>query len=240
MPVIAVVLEPNEATRAANGKALFGAMMKALGSEDPLKLRDITVSGSATSYSDGKQTDWDFDAQLGPPSLMEARLSASSGALVFQCSGEKCSERKKRGGLLTKGLKALPDAISENLQTNLRAFARYNLGTLLEEVKASRSLSAPSAYGPGIGEQHLRGEVRDLIYDVTLDADLLPSAVTIDNKAGLGSGIKLAFGGYMKIGALQYPKRTTIRLPDSSQHGIEIRLDKATPGGNLKPADFAK
>jgi len=78
-------------------------------------------------------------------------------------------------------------------------------------------------------DQRLRAEAQDSIYEIVIGNDLLPSLVEYESKGGLGSGLKVSYADYIKVNDFRYPKRTTIRLPDVTQQGIEIRLDQVKP-----------
>jgi hypothetical protein len=93
---ISATLVPTPATRLANGKKLYDAMVRALGGPAALKsLTSVTASGSNTSYKDGKQSDWEFDVEMAPPQLMEMKVTGSAGGFLFGCKGERCSSLSK-------------------------------------------------------------------------------------------------------------------------------------------------
>jgi len=237
-----IQLEPDTATRQANGKNLFLLSRRALGVESDLKsLQVITGSGAVVSYAGGKQSNWNFDFTTALPNLIEMKAESTTGVLVYQCQGEKCAEKKKGHFKFIGGGKQLKGPALEELQTNLRGFAQYSLADLLTLLASpSAQFDSLTADSDGKTEQLIRIETRDAIYKLTLGPDLLPSGIDYESKSGLGSGLKVLFGDYAKLGNARYPKRTTIRLPDAAQHGIEVRLDKVAPGSELKESDFAK
>lgn len=77
---------------AENGKRLLALMLRALGMDSGAKnFPPPTGSGSITSYAEGKQSDWNFDLAMGLPSPIQ--MTADN--LIYQCSGQKCSEVKR-------------------------------------------------------------------------------------------------------------------------------------------------
>jgi hypothetical protein len=238
IPLIGVVLEPTASTRGENGKKLSTLMLRALGAQAGLKaFSNLTGAGAITSYSGGKQTDWDFDVATGPPALIEMKVMGTAGVLAFECNGERCAEKRKgrpRG-------KPLVGPLADELQTNLRAFSRYNLASLLQTISSpSVRFASPTADAEAKKDQRLRAEAQDFVYEIAIGSDLLPSLVEYESKGGLGSGLRISYGDYIKVGDFRYPKRTTIRLPDTTQHGIEVRLDQVKPGSDLRADGSAK
>jgi hypothetical protein len=232
-PVLSATLEPDDTTKAHNGKALYAAMLKALKVTD--NLGTFSGSGSATSYVKNTQNDFDFSFDASTASQMEMLVKNARGSLIYECAGEKCGEKKKGHFILGSGGKQLPQAMIEELEPNLRAFSEHNLTSVLESLAASAvQFQSTTGNVQGNPEQHLRAEARDRSYEVTLGSDLLPTAVAYESKAGLGSGLKITFGDYTELATGWYPRRTTIRFPDAEQHGIEVRLDKVAPALNNK------
>jgi hypothetical protein len=223
---LSVTLELSNAGKAANGKILLAAMMGALGAQEGLdKLWSLIGSGSMKSYTGGKQSDWDFDVALLGPAQMEMAAKNASGSLMLQCAFEKCEEKKKGTRLSLNG-KQLREPAAAEIETNLRGFFQYNLAALLRNLKEpSIQASSLTADQTGAAEQHLTAEASDIVYDITLGTDMLPSVVTYSSKTGLG-GLTMTFGDYLEVSGGHYPKRTTIRLKEGSQDGIEVRLGK--------------
>jgi hypothetical protein len=227
-PLIGVALKPTAITKSENGKKLLALMLRALGVQAGLKaLGNLTGAGAITSYAEGKQSDWDFDLATGPPALIEMKVTSTAGVLAFECNGERCAEKKKgrpRG-------KPLVGPLADELQTNLRAFSRYNLAAVLEAIGSpSVRFTSLTAHSGGKKDQRLRAEAQDSIYEIVIGSDLLPSLVEYESKGGFGSGLKVSYADYIKVSDFRYPRRTTIRLPDVTQHGIEVRLDQVKPG----------
>jgi hypothetical protein len=228
IPLIGVALKPTAFTKGENGKKLVALMLRALGAQAGLKaFSNLTGAGAITSYSEGKQSDWDFDVATGPPALIEMKVTGTAGVLAFECNGERCAEKKKgrpRG-------KPLAGPLADELQTNLRAFSRYNLAAVLETIGSpSVRFTSLTADPEGKKDQRLRAEAQDSVYEIAIGSDFLPSLVEYESKGGLGSGLKVSYADYIKVRDFQYPRRTTIRLPDVTQHGIEVRLDQVKPG----------
>ena len=249
-PEVSVTLEPNYVTKAQNGKRLFALMLGALGADsEPKNFPPLTCSGSMTSYTGGKQSTWNFYLRIGSPSLIEMTATSSAGSLIYQCNGERCSEKKK-GRVPLVSSKGIQPAAAEALEVNLRAFAQYHLGPILQRL-LSRSMrpSALTAEAKPEAEQHFRAEFDDSVFNVTLGPDLLPKLLEYESKGGLGSGLKIIFGDYVSIagaektkdgGVPSYPKHTTIRLPDAEQHGLEVRLDNVERWSTFRTSDFGK
>ena len=177
------------------------------------------------------------------------RAESSAGNLIYQCNGQKCNQRKK-GQFPLRGSKGVQPAVAVKLETNLRAFAQYHLGPVLQSLLSpSVRLTAPTADEKPLADQHLRAELSDSVYNLTLGPDLLPSAVEYESKAGLGSGLRILFGDYGKItgneepaksGVPRYPRHTIIRLPDGEKHGIEVKLDKVELWRGFRAGDIGK
>jgi len=227
IPLIGVALKPTAFTGGENGRKLLALMLRALGAQAGLKaLSNLTGAGAITSYAEGKQSDWDFDLATGPPALIEMKITGTAGVLAFECNGERCAEKKKgrpRGKLLVGPL-------ADELQTNLRAFSRYNLAAVLQTIGSpSVRFTSLTARSNPKKDQRLRAEAQDSIYEIVIGNDLLPSLVEYESKGGLGSGLKVSYADYIQVGDFRYPRRTTIRLPDVTQHGIEVRLDQVKP-----------
>jgi hypothetical protein len=249
-PEVSVTLEPNNVTKAQNGKRLFALMLGALGLDSEGKnFPPLTCSGSITSYTGGKQSTWNFYLRIGSPSLIEMTATSSAGSLIYQCNGERCSEKKK-GHFPLVSSKGIQPAAAEALEVNLRAFAQYHLGPILQRL-LSRSMrpSAPTAEDKPEADQHLRAEFDDSVFNVTLGPDLLPTLLEYESKGDLGSGLKILFGDYVNIaggekpkngGVLNYPKRTTIRLPDAEQNGPEVWLDYVELWSTFRAGDLGK
>jgi hypothetical protein len=250
MSEASATLEPTSVTKAENGKRLLSLMLNALGMDSGAKdFPPMTGSGSITSYADGKQSDWNFDLGVGSSTLIEMRAGSSAGNVNYLCSGQRCSERKK-GHFPLLGSKSVQPAVAVTLETNLRAFAQYHLGPVLQSLVApSVRLEATTASDKPEADQHLRAELSDSVYSLTLGPDLLPTVVEYESKMGLGSGLRILFGDYGNItgdekpksgSVLRYPRHTTIRLPDGEKHGIEVKLDKVEPWPAFKASDFSK
>jgi len=235
---VSVTLEPTSDTLAENGKKLHDEMLAALGAPADLKkLRSLTAGGSITSYAGGKPSEWDFDVAMGPPRLIEMKVTGSSGELVYRCSGEKC-EPKKKGFPL--GRKQLLPGVAKELEDNLRGLSHYDFVSVLEALNSPHvRFTARTAEANSRTDQHLRADGDDFACDLTMSPDGLPTLVEYASKAGLGSGITISYGDYVKVGDYRYPKHTTIRTPDATR-GLEVRLDHIDLGSNLHTNDFPK
>jgi hypothetical protein len=83
--------------------------------------------------------------------------------------------------------------------------------------------TAKTANIPGSGEQRLRLEGKSEAYNISLDAQLLPTFIIFESKTGLGSGLTLGFADYAVVGASRYPRTTEIKFPDGNQ-GFRVRF----------------
>jgi hypothetical protein len=249
-PEVSVELQLSSDTKAKRGKELLVLMLGALGMDSGAKdFPPLTGSGSIASYVAGKQSDWNFNLAIGSPSsLIQMIADSPAGNLIYQCSGQRCGEVKK-GHFPLRGTKAVQPVVAEGLETNLRAFNQYHLVPFLQALRSSSArLSALTAEAKTEADQHLQAEFSDSVYNVTLGPDLLPTGVEYESKGGLGSGRKILFGDYETItggdklkdgGVFRYPKRTTIRLSDAEQHGVEVKLDKVE-WSTFRASDFSK
>ncbi len=224
-----VKLEPTFATKVAIAKRLAEAMFTALGATPgATEITKFAANGALTTYLADKQSEWTFNVEV-LNNVTAMRAAATAGTFEFTCTGQTCSQAKSKLFARFKGAKAVPAAISEELQVDLLAYFRYNFVSVLQALLSSSikfSINGPE--GADNEEQHLFADSGDLTYDLTLGPDHRPTSVTYTSDTGLGSGLKITFGQYRPLSnGLQYPMRTAIRLADASKHGIEIRLDKA-------------
>jgi hypothetical protein len=147
------------------------------------------------------------------------------------------------------GPKAIQPVVAEALETNLRDFNQYHLGPVLQTLLSPSARYQPPRLTPSPRPISNSAELSDSVYNVTIGPDLLPTGVEYESKGGLGSGRKILFGDYGNItggekpkngGVFRYPKRTTIRLLDAEQHGVEVRLDKVEWWSTFRASDFGK
>ncbi|HLI83983.1 MAG TPA: hypothetical protein VKV17_08695 [Bryobacteraceae bacterium] len=215
-------LQPNQDTLAAFGKRLSEAMRKAAGGAAlQTDLASFSATGSATFFdSSGASSEWTLSAAFHPGQVtFEAKSSA--GTFKLDCRGETC--RPNSGGrLIRRGLK--PE-LAEVVETGLRKFHEWQFAALADRwFSGKMKPTARSANIPASGEQTLRLEDSTEAYNVTLDAQFLPTLVVLESKSGLDSGLRVTFSDYTKVGDSQYPKTTEIKLANSKQ-GVRIRLD---------------
>jgi hypothetical protein len=216
-----VTLEPSGNTQAEFGARLFKAMIEAAGGEAIHKdLEVFSATGSATLFDTaGSGTEWNLTATFRPGQVtLEAKNSA--GGLKLECRGETC--QAQAGGKLFG--KRLSREQAQLLETNLRQFRTYHFAAFLDRiVSAGMQAKAKTANIPGSGEQHLRLEGKSEAYNISLDAQLLPTFITFESKTGLGSGLTLGFADYGLVGSSHYPRTTEIKFPDGKQ-GLRVRL----------------
>ena len=250
---LTVTLQPTNETKAKNGKRLLALMLGALGlnSEIAKDFPPLTGSGSITSWVENKPSKWNFRLEIGSPSslIRMTAYTSTDGSLVYECHGQQCNEVKK-GHVPLLGSKTMQPAVAKVLEANLAALAQYQFGPVLQSLLSpDAQLSAPTAEDKPDGDQHLRVEFSDFVYDVTIHRDLLPAVVVYESGSGLGSGRTITFGDYVGItggdklkegGVLRYPKRTTISLSDAEKHGIEVVLDKVELWTTFRASDFGK
>jgi hypothetical protein len=196
-------------------------MVEAAGGEATHKdLAVFSATGSATLFDTaGSGTEWNLTVAFRPgQATLEARNSA--GGLKLECRGETCQAQS--GGKLFA--KRLSREQAQILETNLRQFRTYHFAALLDLMIAARMhATAKTANIPGSGEQRLRVEGKSEAYSISLDAQLLPTVITIESKTGLGSGLTLGFADYAMVGASRYPRTTEIKFPDGKQ-GLRVRF----------------
>ena len=233
---LSVTLEPDHATKTKFGEMILASVLTALGAQNT-KPGQISVSGSGSASlwdSDGVLTEWDITYKSSEPKAAEIDLRGPPGGFKLSCQAETCEARpaKKLTGAKIKGSEAT------EISTNLRAFRRYSLAAFLGELTAKGMKPFALQVKPrGSGEQHLQMESGDESYEITLDDELLPVGVTYTSKAGLGSGLHVAYSNYVTVGKMRLPLHIQVGLPDAKQHGISVRLSELTPGANLKDKD---
>src|ERR1035437_5790810 len=219
--ILHVTLEPDANTQAQFGARLFKAMVEAAGGEATHKdLAVLSATGSATLFDTaGSGTEWNLTVTLHPgQATFEAKNSA--GGLKLECRGETC-QAQPAGKLFAKRLSREQAQI---LETNLRQFRTYQFAVLLDRIiSAGMQATAKTANIPGSGEQRLRLEGKSEVYNISLDAQLLPTFITFESKTGLGSGVTLGFADYAIVGASHYSRTTEIKFPDGKQ-GLRVRF----------------
>jgi hypothetical protein len=75
---------------------------------------------------------------------------------------------------------------------------------------------------------------------VTIDSELRLTSIVSNPKSGLGAGLTVTFGSFLKVESFWYPRHTDIKLPGDSQHGIQIRFDSLREESNFHEKDFPK
>jgi hypothetical protein len=218
---LSVTLEPDSKTQAEFGAHLFKAMLEAAGGDAGRKdLAVFTGTGSATVFDTaGSGSEWNLTATFRPgQATIEAKNSA--GGLKLDCRGEIC-QAQSTGRPFGKRLSAEQAQI---LETNLRQFRTYHLAALLDRmVSAGMQPTAKAANIHGTAEQHFRMEGKSEVYNISLDAQLLPTVITLESKTGLGSGFTIGYADYGAVGASHYPRTTEIKFPDGKQ-GLRVRF----------------
>jgi hypothetical protein len=216
-----VTLEPDGKTQAEFGARLFKAMLDAVGGDATRKdLAVFTATGSATVFDTaGSGSEWNLAAtfRTGQATL---EVKNSVAGLKLDCRGETC-QAQSTGRPFGKRLSAEQVQI---LETNLRQFRTYHLAALLDRmVSAGMQPTAKTANIQGTAEQRLRMEGKSEVYNISLDAQLLPTVVTLESKTGLGSGFTIGYADYAALGASHYPGTTEIKFPDGKQ-GLRVRF----------------
>ena len=228
---LVVSLEPNGSTQEEFGARLFRAMVEVAGGEATHKdLAVFSAAGSATLFDNaGSGTEWNLNVTFRPgQSMLEAKNSA--GGLKLECRGETCQAQS--GG--NPFAKRLSREQAQILETNLRQFRTYQFAALLDRIiSAGMQATAKTANIPGSGEQRLRLEGKSEAYNISLDAQLLPTFITFESKTGLGSGLTLGFADYATVGASHYPRTTEIKFPDGKQ-GLRVRFGQFGPQPGAK------
>jgi hypothetical protein len=226
---LVVKLDPDSITQVQFGTRLFQAMVEAAGGESVQKdFAALSATGSATLFdSAGTGTEWNLNVTFRPgQATFEARSSA--GGLKLECRGETC--QPQTGGRLFG--KRLSREQAQTLETALRQFRTLHFAVFLDRlVGANAKATAKTANIPGSGEQNLRLEGGSETYNISLDAQLLPTFITVESKTGVGSGLTIGFSDYAAVGASHYPRTTEIKFPDGKQ-GLRVRFSSlnSAPG----------
>lgn len=231
---VSATLEMTPETQLVMGTRLFDLCLRAIGSGRDLKdLVSVSGGGAISLYKAGTPTDWDFEVSLGPPALVEMRILRDSSGLLYQCAGETCGQKRKTYVPLLSS-KQVSRTEGEELGAYLKLFARYNFTAVLKALAGSSvRFSALTANETSLQEQHLDAQGDDFAYHVTLGPDLLPVLVEYESKERSGSGTKISYDAYSKLGNAQYPKHTTIRLPGTDSLGLQVRLESLKAGSPI-------
>jgi hypothetical protein len=218
---LSVILEPDGKTQAEFGGRLFKGMLEAVSGDATRKdFAAFSATGSATVFDTaGGGSEWNLAATFRPgQATLEAKNSA--GGLKLDCRGETC-QAQSTGRPFGKRLS--PEQ-AQILETNLRQFRTYHLAAMLERmVSAGMQATAKTANIQGAAEQHLRMEGKSEVYNISVDAQLLPTVITLESKTGLGSGFTIGYSDYATVGASHYPRTTEIKFPNGKQ-GLRVRF----------------
>lgn len=237
---ISVTLAPDNSTKAEFGRRALQSMLAALGlDKDRKQLWELSTTGSATSWdSEGNSSEWEMNSAFLAPNMLRIDVrtaGAPPGALMLACRGERC-EPKKRSGVFS-GKHPPPPA--ESLTTNLVQFARCHFAVMLAQLtNPSAKISAPSFDESGQQDQHFTVETTDVSFNVTIGPQLRLASIVSNPKSGLGAGLTITFGKYLKFADFQYPGHTDIKLPGEVKRGIQVRVDSILPQSNLREKDF--
>lgn len=232
---VPIRLTPTPEARLTFGRKVLGEVLRAVGTGlRPEMTRDLGGNGSASIWSKGGAlVEYNLIAEFGPPNLAELEVSGPPGFFVLQCRGfENCRPRTS-GKSRFNGAKRMRVEDTE-LSTNLRLFRRYHFFAFIERALGPQV----RALADSETASQLRLEMNDEGFVLTLTEDKLPSLVTYESKAGPGTGMQVTYGDYGTVTSLKYPRRTTIRLPESKQAGIQVRFDTLRAGIILRERDF--
>lgn len=207
------------------GPALFSQMQDALGGEAFLKLSAaLEASGDAVMFNKGQRTEWTMHARLSPPDWAYFQLNGAGASLWVAMLGDKYRSSRQFG----------KHPMATEVETGLRLFRDYQLAVLIKRVKEG---NFQLTWRPDLPSGFLAANAADG-YEFTLGPESLPQSVKYSSPSGLGSGLEVRYADYLKQGSATYPKETMIRLPEETQHGMQIRFRTATLGATLTEKDF--
>jgi hypothetical protein len=228
-PPLKVTLEPTVETKAAWGRDMFAAALRAIGGPSGLaEVKTFTASGAASSWDTaGTLSEWGIKAAFTPTTNSYDLGNASSGSFTVACQGETCPQKGKS----SFGRKKVSGADAASLNTNIVQYNRYHLVALLERASGGdHRLLANAPPTPGVADQHLIIESREENYDITLDSAFLPASVAFKSKDGLDS-VKVTYALWTYLGSgSRYPRHTSVALPGEKQHGIHVRFETLSAG----------
>ena len=219
-----VTLEPTNATRQAQGRQLFSAMVAKLGGPDALKESWlIEAGGSAALFSSGPRTEWNATARVKLPVLASIEIS---GAGEKWRTSVKGTDSKAEG---TGKLKGSPIAL--DMEKLVRLYRDYQPAALIERLNVMR-LSATTTTPDDSGHLHFRAANDTESYRLKLAQDGTPITVTYESNSGLGSGLEVVYSDYATVNKTWYPKSMAIKFSDQAQHGMELHFsDVHFPAG---------
>ncbi len=227
-PEIAVVLEVGAETRTRWGSEMYKNLLKAIGGANGLaEFKGMSGTGSASSWDTaGVLSEWSIKTAITGNTYTYDLSNALSGSFAMSCQSETCGQKNSKSPFGKKKLNAVEAAA---LNTNLVQYNRYHLLALLERISGENHvLSASTAPLTSATDQHLIVDSRDETYNLTLDGNFLPSAVTYKSKDGLASAT-ITYGQYAAFEkGSKYPKHTSVLLPGDIKHGIQVHYETLT------------
>jgi hypothetical protein len=224
-------LKPSAAALERAGSRLFQQMVEALGGEAGLKAAGVVrgTGGTLNSYRDGKPTTYDVKALLHVPD--KARFTIRRGAQNYEVA-------QTTEGL--EWLKPPKGTDGDDLDLPLRMLQEYQISKVIGHLQDKSFKIVAERLSPVPGQDIVlhatAGSERSVI---TLDQDSRPKEILLES-AGLSSGRKVVYSGYIQKENFFYPKSLQVILPGASGTGFELRFqDVELNPANIKDTDFS-
>jgi hypothetical protein len=195
----------------------------------------LTAAGNATLWpTGGQRTDWQITGRLKLPASL-AYLEISGAGLNWWVS-LKGSDAKRGGSGKLKG-----GPVALEMEKLIRLYRDYQLAALVGRIEAENmKLLAVSAAPDGGGKIGLRAVGQPDSFRFSLAADGTPEKVTYESASGLGSGLEVVYGEYVKVGNAAYPRSMAIRFADQAQHGMQLRFEEVKSAPKLTDREFRR
>jgi len=222
-------LKPSPAALEAAGGRLFQRMLDALGGDSGLKADGfVRGTGTLNCYRNSNPTTWDVRVLLRGPD--QARFSIRRGAVAYEVAQTK-------EGL--QWLKPPKGTDGEDLELPLRLLQHYQISEVLGSLQSKKFRYVAEHLSPIAGEDAIlhatTGSERTAI---TLDQDFRPKEIVLES-AGLDSGRKILYSGYLQKETSFYPKSIQLILPGAAGNGFELKfLNVELNPSNVTDADF--
>ncbi len=229
-------LNPTLATQQEIGKSIFARMRERLGGNAGLaEVAALTAAGNATLWpAGGQRTDWQITGRLKLPASL-AYLEISGAGLNWWVS-LKGSDAKRGGSGKLKG-----SPVALEMEKLIRLYRDYQLAALVGRIEAENmKLLAVSANPDSGGKIGLRAVGQPDSFRFSLAADGTPEKVTYESASGLGSGLEVVYGEYVKVGNAAYPRSMAIRFADQAQHGMQLRFEEVKSAPKLTDREFRR
>jgi hypothetical protein len=223
-------LKPSLAGLEAAGGRMFQRMVEALGGDAGLKASEFVrgTGGTLISSRDGKPTTFDIRAVIVMPD--KARFGVRRGSQSFEIAQTKEGlEWQKQ----PKGSEV------DDLELPLRLLPQYQLAQVIGHLRSQNFRMVAERLTPAPGEGTVlhatAGSERTAI---TLDPDFRPKEILLES-AGLATGRKIVYSGYVQKDGASYPMSLQVILPGAAGTGFELKfLDIEFHPSDVNDADF--